>query len=183
VRCDGEPPPMAKLAQVRSEPGPMTSEIVFHERSRALLAPVGAPWSTPVTSRAAAAPPDPGSATRSPDGPRRRSEHAAPGDRRTLEGISARTRPGALGRLAFETSVTIIRERVGSHADAHVVRVQSGIHRDQEEGLRGRDSPWVTDLVPVRPRRMGHKDRTRMPPWTARGGHDAPVISGGRGIS
>src|SRR6476646_10373408 len=53
-----------------------------------------------MTSRAAAAPTDTGSATRSPGEPRRRSERAAPGDRRILGRTSARTRPGALGRLA-----------------------------------------------------------------------------------
>ena len=180
MRCDGEPPPMAKLAQVRSEPGPMTSEIVFHERSHALLAPVGAPWSAPVTSRAAAAPPDPGSATRSPDGPRRRSEHAAPGDRRTLRGIPARTRPGALGRLAFETSMTIIRERVGSHADAHVVRVQSGIRRDQEEvpeDVTHRGSP-IRHLFALVPWVVRNEHECHRGPLVA--AIDAPGTPGGK---
>ena len=137
-------------AQIGSKPGSMTSWVLIHERRRVPAAPMGAPKErSQTTSRAAAAPPDPGLATRSPDGPRRRSEHAAPGDRRILEGTSARTRPGALGRLAFETSMTIIRERVGSHADAQVVRVQSGIHRDQEEGSRVRGPPWVTASVPA----------------------------------
>src|SRR4029077_18675001 len=70
---------------------------------------------------------------------------------RTLEGITARARPGALGRLAFETSVAIIRERVCTRADPYGDRVQSGIHRDQEEGPRGVDSARVAHRVSVRP--------------------------------
>jgi len=181
VRCDGEPPPMAKLAQVRSEPGPMTSEIVFHERSHAPCGSGGrCDEAHPMTSRAAAAPPDPGSATRSPDGPRRRSEHAAPGDRRTLRGIPARTRPGALGRLAFETSMTIIRERVGSHADAHVVRVQSGIRRDQEEvpeDVTHRGSP-IRHLFALVPWVVRNEHECHRGPLVA--AIDAPGTPGGK---
>ena len=62
--------------------------------------------------------------------------------------------------------MTIIRERVGSHADAQVVRVQSGIHRDQEEGSRG---TWPT---------VGHCFGTRSTPSGGSSGSDAATSVG-----